>query len=165
MGKNIRQTTSAFSATVLLLALLVSGNISSRHILYDGVTVSVAHAEDDEDEYEGEDGKDDNDSSSASSSSTTKAKSTPTYKTVLVTKVIMTLDPIFTTDQDQDGIVDGLDPHPAVSEREYFTDDDNDGIANAFDAHQGEDDFTYYEQENDTNGNGILDSYESLGGS
>lgn len=128
--------------------------------------ISIASADDEEgdedekDEEDDDDGGNDDNYSSSEEQKTVKVK--PVYETVLKEKVIMTLDPIFTTDTDKDGIVDGLDPHPAVPESEYFTDDDVDGIANAFDMHKDEDDFAYYEQENDENGNGILDSYEAV---
>ncbi|MDO8565866.1 MAG: hypothetical protein Q7S04_01605 [Candidatus Moranbacteria bacterium] len=147
---------------------IISWNSVLHQALRGETFVAVAHAEDDEDEYEDENENDDNYSSdtqspvTSSSTKTTKVKSVPTYKTVLVTKVVTTLDPQFTTDRDGDRIVDGLDPHPSVHEREYFTDVDDDGIADAFDEHSGEDDFAYYEQENDENQNGILDSYELM---
>jgi hypothetical protein len=167
MRKNISKKMVAFSVTVFVLGFFTSWNTSLRHMIQAGIFIPAVHAEDDENEREHESEEDDDytpttSTTSSTTTTTTKTKSTPTYKTVLVEKVITTLDPIFTSDQDQDGIVDGLDPHPTVHEREYFTDEDNDGIANAFDMHQGEDDFTFYEQENDANGNGILDSYESL---
>jgi hypothetical protein len=98
----------------------------------------------------------------SSATQTTKTKSTPIYKTIFVTKIITTLDPIFKTDKDGDNLVDGLDPHPAVPEREYFTDDDDDSIPNAFDKYPNDDDFAYYEGEKDENGDGILDSYEFM---
>lgn len=120
-----------------------------------------ADDDDEEDEHEDED-EDEHRSSTKQSSSKISTKSTPIYKTVLVTKVISTLDPAFKTDQDRDGLVDGLDPHPTVHEKEYFTDDDDDSVPNAFDLHPGEDDFVYYEEESDVNSNGIIDSYESL---
>lgn len=146
------------------MAAFVNWNISLEQAIQGGGISFVAYADDEEDEEdEDEDeGEDDEGEYNAPSTKTTKVKNTPTYKTVLVTKVVTTLDPVFTTDQDGDRIVDGLDPHPRVHEREYFTDIDDDGIANAFDKHSGEDDFAYYEQENDENENGILDSYELM---
>lgn len=164
MKKNFRQKSTWLIILLFSGTALVGWSASLQQVLRKELSVSPVYAEDDN-EYENE-GDDDNYSSPSSSSSpqTTKVKSAPIYKTVLVTKVITTLDPIFTTDQDDDGIVDGLDPHPNVHEREYFTDEDDDGIANAFDKHHDEDDFAYYEEETDTNDNGLLDSYESMAG-
>lgn len=112
--------------------------------------------EDEEEEYKEESGNEEQ------SSQTVKTKSAPIYKTVFVTKIITTLDPIFEIDKDGDRLVDGLDPHPAMHEREYFTDDDDDGIPNAFDKYPDDDDFAYYEEEKDDNEDGILDSYEFM---
>lgn len=149
---------------------LVAGMIWSAPFhqkVSENMRISPVYA-DDENGYENEGSGDDNYSTAttdtgSTSSGSTKTKSTPTYKTVYVTKVITTLDPKFTTDTDKDGIVDGLDPHPTIPESEFFTDDDNDGVPNAFDLHPGEDDYAYFEQDQDANGNGILDSFESLG--
>lgn len=160
MNEKIKQIRSAFSISILFVGVFVLWNVSLPSVHQKGGIVSVAHADDGESDDEG---GDDNYSSSATTSTEQKTvKVKPVYETVLVEKIITTLDPIFTTDTDKDGIVDGLDPHPTVPEKEYFTDDDNDGVANAFDMHEGEDDFAYYEQENDTNENGILDSYETF---
>jgi len=118
--------------------------------------------DDDDDEDEDDDEHEDDDEDYEEEYETKKIKVKPVYRTVYVEKVVVTLDPVFTRDTDRDGIVDGLDPHPNISEKEFFTDDDNDGVANVFDMYKGEDDFAYYEQENDTNQNGILDSYEAM---
>lgn len=166
MPQIIRRISVPFLIPIFLLVTFTSWGSAFRQMVYENVMVSSVYAEDDEEDEEDEE-DDDNYSATtdtSSSSTSTKTKSTPTYKTVYVTKVITTLDPKFTTDTDKDGIVDGLDPHPTISEIEFFTDDDNDGIPNAFDTHPGEDDYAYFEQDQDANNNGILDSFESLGG-
>lgn len=164
MKKIFRKNKIWFAALFFSGVAIISWNSVLHQALRGESFVTVAHAEDDEDEYENDDNYSSNTQPSVtpSSTKTTKVKSVPAYKTVLVTKVITTLDPKFTTDRDGDGIVDGFDPHPSVHEREYFTDADDDGVANAFDEHSGEDDYAYYEQENDENQNGILDSYELM---
>jgi|GEM_PF-902109 len=165
MKKNFRQKTTWLIILLFSGAALFGWNTSLYQALRGAaLAIPLAYAKDDDDEDEYEDERDDEGEYEASltSTKTTKVKTTPTYKTVLVTKVITTLDPKFTTDQDGDRIVDGLDPHPSVDEREYFTDADDDGIANAFDRHPDEDDFAYYEEENDENGDGVLDSYEFM---
>lgn len=166
MKENKQQRIVLFLGGVLFLMNFLGSNNLFHQVVHEDILISSVYAEDDEDENEDDDEEDD-DNHTASTTSTTKEiktiKTKPVYKTVYFTNVIATLDPIFTTDTDKDGIVDGLDPHPTVSEKEYFTDEDDDGIANAFDMYGGEDDYAYYEQDNDTNGNGILDSYESLG--
>jgi len=161
MEKNRKQKTAVFLAVTFFLVVFFGSGNSFRQIMHEDIVISSAHA-DDEDEGDEEDDNFTIPTASTSSDATT-VKTKPTYKTVLVTKVITTLDPMFTTDTDKDDIVDGLDPHPTISEKEFFTDDDDDSITNAFDIHKGEDDFAYYEQDNDTNENGILDSFESLG--
>lgn len=161
MKKNTKQSAVWFIA-LLFFTVAQSGWI--QRVIHGEYFTSTAYAEDDEDD-EGDEDEDGVSSATTSTSSTAKTKKVITYKTVYVEKIITTLDPVFTTDRDNDGIVDGLDPHPGVHEREYFTDTDDDGIPNAFDKYHDEDDFNYYEQETDTNENGILDSYESLGGS
>ncbi|MDD2766947.1 MAG: hypothetical protein PHH40_04300 [Candidatus Moranbacteria bacterium] len=158
MFKKFIQKIAFFSAILLLIGVSFGGPSLSFQS-YIKQIVPVAYADDDEDEDEDDDEEDeDEDYEERYEQKVVKVK--PVYKTVYVEKVVITLDPIFTKDTDRDSIVDGLDPHPTISEKEFFTDDDNDGIANAFDTHKDEDDFAYYEQENDENGNGILDSYE-----
>jgi hypothetical protein len=149
-------------ATLLLFGVVwTSGGVFSHQVSSRFSLIPVVSAETEDDGNEFDDGGVPAVSSTDTTSSV-KVKSTPTYKKVLVTKVITTLDPQFKTDQDKDGIVDGLDPHPTVSETEFFTDDDNDGVANAFDKHPKEDDYAYFEQDQDANGNGVLDSYEAF---
>lgn len=163
MEKSIQYTMHRI-ATFFLMGIFVAGGAFWQTVSSE-VFISPVYAEDeDEDEEEEEEdedeGEDEDEYEDASKSS--KTKNVPIYETVLVTKTITTLDPIFMTDQDGDLLVDGLDPHPTVHEREYFTDDDGDSAPNAFDMHPGDDDFSYYEGENDENRNGILDSYEPL---
>ncbi len=122
----------------------------------------IALAEDDEDEEDEE--RDDDDGDKKSTSSTKKSSSTKTIMQT-VTKQVTTYetrlmnDPEFLIDTDGDLLVDALDPEPNYDQREYFTDMDSDGVPNAFDKHHDEDDFSYYDDD-DTNKNGILDSYE-----
>ncbi len=160
MDEKIKQICSTISMSFFFVGAFALWSVSFSPMNQKGIIVSIVHADDGED-Y-GDEGDDDYSSSETVSTKQKTVKAKPVYETVLVEKVITTLDPIFTIDTDKDGLVDGLDPHPTVPESEYFTDDDNDGIANAFDMHIGEDDFAYYEQENDENGNGILDSYEAM---
>jgi hypothetical protein len=155
-------------AIFIFVTTMVLGGMMHRFAVISQSLVSPVYAEDEgEEKYEGEEDEDEEDEDEnkdqSPQTSTSKIKSVPIYKTVLVTKIITILDPIFTTDQDGDNLVDGLDPHPTMHEREYFTDDDDDGVSNAFDRYRDEDDFDYYEQENDENGDGILDSYEFMG--
>lgn len=157
MKKNTRRSI-VLSSAALLLALVYGTGIFLERMSYGKVFSSVAYAEDDEND-EGD--TEDRTASSSNTTSSSSSSETPTYKTVYVEKVITTLDPIYTTDTDKDGLVDGLDPHPTIPESEYFTDTDGDGVPNAFDKHHDEDDFAYFEEETDTNNNGILDSYES----
>lgn len=163
MIKNIRNKTTRIAVLLFVITALVGGMDFFTTYPHRTFVASV-YADDGEQEYEYEgevykDGAGD----TSSNVSTSKIKNVPIYKTVLVTKIITTLDPIFTTDQDGDSLVDGLDPHPTMHEREYFTDDDDDGVPNVFDKYRDDDDFAYYEEENDENGDGILDSYEFMG--
>lgn len=158
MRKTTQQKGIIFSVAFFFFTAFVFEQ-SSQYQDYSVFAVPVAHADDDEDEEDDDEDEDEDEGNEGRyEQKTVKVK--PVYKTVYVEKVTITLDPIFTRDTDRDLIVDGLDPHPTISEKEYFTDDDEDGIANAFDMHEDEDDFAYYEQEDDANENGILDSYE-----
>lgn len=143
---------------LFVMGIFIGGGVFS-HAAPTGVLIPLAYAEDDDEaEYEDEEGTNE----VTSPQPIPEVKIVPTYETVLVTKIITTLDPIFTTDQDRDQLVDGLDPHPTIHEREYFTDDDDDSVPNAFDRYPDDDDFVYYEEESDENENGILDSYEAV---
>lgn len=163
MNKVVKKTINSFTALFFMAGITIFTEASclfltvSIHLPF---PVYAAEEEEEEEwEYENEEEEEDEESSSQTLK---KTKSTPIYKTILVTKVITTLDPIFETDKDADGLVDGLDPHPAMHEREYFTDDDDDSIPNAFDKYKDDDDFVYYEGEKDENEDGILDSYEFM---
>lgn len=159
MKKNNKQL--VVWSIVLLFAVTQSGWV--QRIIHGEALATVVYAEDEEDDEEDDDedsGTTTSSSSSGTSSGSTKAVTT--YKTVYVDEVVTTLDPIYTTDTDKDGLVDGLDPHPTIVESEYFTDIDGDGVPNAFDRHHDEDDFIYFEEEVDTNNNGVLDSYEPV---
>ncbi|OIP60390.1 MAG: hypothetical protein AUK19_00175 [Candidatus Moranbacteria bacterium CG2_30_45_14] len=164
MKKVFKKAISFFSISILFLAVSAFWSTAFPSIDEKGRMISIASADDEKDEEDEEDDRGGNDNYSTSTAKQKEEKVKPVYRTVMVQKIITVLDPIFTVDTDTDGVVDGLDPHPTIPEKEFFTDDDNDGIANAFDAHVGEDDFAYYEQENDENGNGILDSYEAVAG-
>lgn len=158
MEKSIRYTMNRI-ATFFLMAIFAAGGVFGQTAPAEAL-ISPVYAEDEDEEEDEEEEEDEDEYEDEPKSS--KTKNIPTYETVLVTKTITTLDPIFTTDQDKDLLVDGLDPHPTVHEQEYFTDDDGDSVPDAFDMHPGDDDFSYYEGENDENGNGILDSYEPM---
>lgn len=162
MKENRKQKTAVFLVGTLFLVVFLGWGHSFRQMLHEGSVISPVYAEDDEDERDDEGERGTNDST-ATTGETTVEKAKPVYKTVYVTKVITTLDPKFTRDIDGDGIVDGLDPHPTIPEKDFFTDDDNDGVPNAFDKHKEEDDYAYFEQDDDTNKDGILDSFGSLG--
>jgi len=161
MNKKQVKSVVFFSVFVMFLGMSFS-HYSFSEKGYRDVFIPTVYADDDDDEEDDDDDEEDDDESYEKAYETKKIKVKPVYRTVYVEKVVITLDPVFTRDTDRDGIVDGLDPHPNLSEKEFFTDDDNDGVANAFDMYKGEDDFAYYEQENDTNQNGILDSYEAM---
>jgi hypothetical protein len=146
-----------FAAGIIITGILFYYRESQNSLAF------PVYAKEDEAENEYGDEKEYVDENNGSSSTQTiKTKIGPIYETIFVTKVITTIDQIFKTDEDGDGLVDGLDPHPTVHEREYFTDDDDDGIPNAFDMYRGDDDFAYYEGEKDENEDGILDSYEFM---
>lgn len=163
--KNVfRKITYGFAIFIFVTAMAMGGTIAYFRVVSRSLISSVYAEDDGEEKYDEEEEEEyEKGESEEPTSQTVKTKSVPIYKTVLVTKIITTLDPIFTTDQDGDRLVDGLDPHPTVPEREYFTDDDDDGVSNVFDMYRDEDDFAYYEEENDDNGDGILDSYEFMG--
>lgn len=127
--------------------------------------------EDEEDEYE-EDDEDEYRSRTVSPSATesVKTEKTPRSKTVVqeivekqpVTETYVETEPGYATDDDADGLVDALDPDPAVPQTAYFTDDDGDSVPNALDTRPGVDDILALDELNDSNANGILDAYESL---
>lgn len=162
MKNDTRHTTDVISASLIMIGMLAGGALLHQAAISEAwiPPVYAEDEEDEEDEDEDEDEGEDEDDEKESKKSETK--NIPTYEAVLVTKIITTLDPAFTTDRDGDSLVDGLDPHPTTHEREFFTDDDDDSVPNAFDMHIDEDDFAYYEEENDENGDGILDSYELM---
>lgn len=150
----------------VIIALVFTGSIFGVGVLqqfsgsdrYDLSVVPIVQAEDDEEEDEEED--EDDDERSSPSSSTTETQVITTYEVRNVEKTISTLDPKFTEDHDGDGLVDGIDPHMTVNEKEFFTDNDGDSVANALDKYPGIDDFFSYTDEDDANENGILDFYE-----
>jgi hypothetical protein len=113
--------------------------------------------EDEEEDEEDDDDDDDREDSSASRSVRSKETVITTYR--LVQKTVTVLDEKFRVDTDGDLLVDGLDPHPAVPESEYFTDDDEDAVPNAVDAYPGEDDFLVFDDGEDRDKDGILDSF------
>jgi len=117
--------------------------------------VPAALGEDDGDEKEDEEDDDDEGGS-------TRAKTTyeTRYEIRQVTKTVTVTPPEYRTDTDGDGLVDAIDPDPAIRQQEYFTDTDGDSVANAFDRHHDEDDFAYSEINSDADGNGIVDAYE-----
>lgn len=167
MKNVIRKIVVGFIILFFVVNIAVAGWTKKYFVTASGHLIFSVYAKEDEEDEEREDEEDEykeEDESEESTSQTVKTKSTPIYKTIFVTKIITTLDPIFKTDKDGDNLVDGLDPHPAVHEREYFTDDDDDSIPNAFDKYPDDDDFAYYEEEKDENRDGILDSYEFMAG-
>lgn len=129
-------------------------------------------SENSEREYEDEDSEDESYSSSndETAAATVSEEKAAEPKTVVqnvvtatpVTETYIETDPGYGTDSDADGLVDALDPDPAIPQTAYFTDDDGDSVPNALDAWPGADDLLALSDEEDTNGNGILDSYESL---
>lgn len=139
---------------VLFLALSLT---SLPHSFFSPQTTGslfmTAAAADDENENEYDDG-----GSAAKTKTIQVIKNVVVYKPVTTTIVVTPDD--YTKDTDSDGLVDATDPDPLVPQSQYFTDDDGDSTPNAIDRYPGEDDFAYYEFETDTNGNGILDSYE-----
>ncbi len=83
-------------------------------------------------------------------------------ESVPVTETVVETDPGYDADDDGDELVNALDPYPSISETAYFTDDDGDSVPNALDTRPGSDDFLTLDELSDANGNGILDSYESV---
>ena len=81
------------------------------------------------------------------------------YEVRSVTKVVDVTPEDYLKDTDGDGLVDAIDPHPAIPESEFWTDTDGDSIPNAYDLHHDEDDFAYVEG-TDVNNDGIIDVYE-----
>jgi hypothetical protein len=79
-----------------------------------------------------------------------------------VVETYVETDPGYDTDGDGDGLVDALDPDPTMPQTAYFTDDDGDSVPNALDTRPGADDILALDELNDSNANGILDTYESL---
>lgn len=79
-----------------------------------------------------------------------------------VVETYVETDPGYDADLDNDGLVDALDPDPAVAQTAYFTDDDGDSVPNALDAQPGADDILALDELSDSNANGILDAYEPL---
>ncbi len=123
-------------------------------------------------EYEDEDSEDESYSSSDDEAviETVSEEKTAKPETVVqnvvtatpITETYIETDPGYGTDGDGDGLVDALDPDPVIPQTAYFTDDDGDSVPNALDIWPGTDDLLTLSDEEDTNSNGILDSYESL---
>lgn len=126
-------------------AKLILGN----HYVY-------AESEDNEDD-ERENNKEDDEYEEKVVTSTKEAQvqSTP----VAPVAPVVTIDPAYVNDADQDGLVDAIDPDPTIKQQMFFTDTDGDGMADAFDRYPNDDDFKYV-FDADLNNNGILDSYE-----
>ena len=83
----------------------------------------------------------------------------PVTSFVPVQKYITVVDQGYDIDTDQDELVDAIDPHPTIHEKELFTDDDTDGVPNALDKYKGEDDFFFIDF-SDENDNRMLDAFE-----
>ncbi len=134
--------------------------------------------EDEEDEHEDEDEEEDEheeeDEDEDYTAPTSTEKETPKTEKVTVPKTIQTIvrqpvvetyietEPGYASDGDGDGVVDALDPDPAVTQTAYFTDDDGDSVPNALDTWPGFDDLLAIDPMQDTNNNGILDTFEGV---
>lgn len=135
------------------------------------------HEEDEDREDEDEDEEDEHRPRSTSSATVeeptteaVKVEKVPKMKTVVqeiveetpVVETYVVTDPGYDSDSDSDGLVDALDPDPTLHQSAYFTDDDGDSVPNALDQEPGADDILSLDELDDTDGDGILDRYESL---
>lgn len=126
--------------------------------------------DEDEDEEDHEEEDEDEDDYVPASTKTTSPKTEKitvpkTIQTIVRQPVVETYietEPGYASDGDGDGIVDALDPDPAITQTAYFTDDDGDSVPNALDTWPGFDDLLAIDPMQDANKNGILDTYERL---
>lgn len=126
------------------------------------------HEEEDEDEDEDDDEEDEYTAPAATQTATPKVEKVTVPKTIQtivsqpVVETYIETDPGYASDGDNDGLVDALDPDPAVAQTAYFTDDDGDSVPNALDSWPGADDLLALDPAADTNSNGVLDTHEGI---
>lgn len=167
--------------TLSILILLASAGltfVTPTSVPGIGAAAALAREDEDEDEHEEEDEdeeedeeEDDEDEYTAPAATQT---ATPKAEKVTVPKTIQTIvsqpvvetyietDPGYASDGDGDGLVDALDPDPAIAQTAYFTDDDGDSVPNALDSWPGADDLLALDPAADTNSNGVLDTHEGI---
>ncbi|MFA9262675.1 MAG: hypothetical protein ACEQSB_05015 [Undibacterium sp.] len=173
----MRTTLRAFS---ILIFIASAGSAFIFPASIPGIGTFTAWAREEEDdenerEEEYEDRSDEDDYVPTETTTTAPVTSTPKKEKVVVpAKTIQTIvsqpvvetyietDPGYASDGDGDGLVDALDPDPAIAQTAYFTDDDGDSVPNALDNWAGVDDLLVIDPAADTNQNGILDSHERL---
>jgi hypothetical protein len=164
--------------TGLTLVPKLGGTFANPPIALAGEDEDEEDEKEEEDDHDEEDEKDDEDDERRSSTApapepvteTAKVKKVPKTKTVIqeiveetpVIETYVVTDPGYDTDGDSDGLVDALDPDPALHQSAYFTDDDGDSVPNALDTRPGTDDILALDELSDANANGVLDSFESL---
>lgn len=162
---------------IFIFLFILFGLLQVSHIPYINNTLTQVFADDDNDEDEHEDEDDEEDEEefededdedyeddeyeektiyvteyvTLAPEETLEPVSVPVYKTIV--------DPGYNIDTDGDGLVDAIDPDPQVHQKRFYTDTDGDSMPDAFDVNPNVDDF-YLLDEADSNGNGIIDSYE-----
>ncbi|MBP9751871.1 MAG: hypothetical protein KBD19_03360 [Candidatus Moranbacteria bacterium] len=159
--------TGIFLGMFLTASFLSGGKgIYAGNWMYPIVGMAYADDDDDEDEEDEDDEKDDEDEEDEDDEKkeekTTEVRYVTHYEVRQVPKTTVVIPAEYRTDTDGDQLVDALDPDPRVHQREYWSDVDGDAVPNVFDRHPDEDDFVYFESEYDTNGDGLVDSFEEL---
>ncbi|NMB70419.1 hypothetical protein GYA27_04470 [candidate division WWE3 bacterium] len=149
---------------MLLFVVLLKQSVSDSKSFLSTNKISFlgkvfAEDDDEEEDEEDEDEEDKDDDDEYEEEIIYETVEIPVVPFVPIQRYVTVVDQGYDIDTDKDGLVDALDPHPAVHEKELFTDEDNDGIPNALDKYKNEDDFLFIDF-SDENDNGILDAFE-----